>query len=292
MQDCSQSRNLRPDLRMEAIAGCGWQRDLAHIVLGLYMLRWKTSPLTQHLSHRYMTFAHLRQGYPKESHCDGRVRHWKWPASLSSVSDQHPMPVSMKCYRRFFWSIHTKKYSTTVKEHEVGLHMLPRNADLSIIKLSEMQNHKYGITLGCKNRQAKRVWKDMQETLNHGHFWGQAVLFFILSCPVWVLRSHMLIAYTIRIPWTKEPGRPQSIRSQRVGHNWNDLARIAYTVFLKWMNQIEERNVRWWETGTLVWVRFYPLHLILNWVTAFENILQHLQLRFEALSVEGWSCRE
>ena len=64
-------------LRMEAIAGCGWQRDLAHFFLGLYILRSKTSPLTQHLSHRYVTFAHLQQGYPKESHCDGRARHWK-----------------------------------------------------------------------------------------------------------------------------------------------------------------------------------------------------------------------
>ena len=27
-----------------------------------------------------------------------------------------------------------------------------------------------------------------------------------------------------RIPWTEEPGRPQSIGSQRVGHNWSDLA--------------------------------------------------------------------
>ena len=28
-----------------------------------------------------------------------------------------------------------------------------------------------------------------------------------------------------RIPWTEEPGRLQSIGSQRVGHDWNDLAR-------------------------------------------------------------------
>ena len=27
-----------------------------------------------------------------------------------------------------------------------------------------------------------------------------------------------------RIPWTKEPGRLQSIGSQRVGHDWSDLA--------------------------------------------------------------------
>ena len=27
-----------------------------------------------------------------------------------------------------------------------------------------------------------------------------------------------------RIPWTEEPGELQSIGSQRVGHNWRDLA--------------------------------------------------------------------
>ena len=27
-----------------------------------------------------------------------------------------------------------------------------------------------------------------------------------------------------RIPWTEEPGGPQSIRSQRTGHNWSNLA--------------------------------------------------------------------
>ena len=27
-----------------------------------------------------------------------------------------------------------------------------------------------------------------------------------------------------RIPWTEKPGRPQSIASQRVRHNWSDLA--------------------------------------------------------------------
>ena len=28
-----------------------------------------------------------------------------------------------------------------------------------------------------------------------------------------------------RIPWTEEPGGLQSVGSQRVGHNWRDLAR-------------------------------------------------------------------
>ena len=31
-----------------------------------------------------------------------------------------------------------------------------------------------------------------------------------------------------RIPWTEEPGRLQSIGSQRVGHNWSNLAHTLY----------------------------------------------------------------
>ena len=35
---------------------------------------------------------------------------------------------------------------------------------------------------------------------------------------------------TLRIPWTEEPGRLQSMESQRVGHDWIDLAhKHAYT---------------------------------------------------------------
>ena len=35
-----------------------------------------------------------------------------------------------------------------------------------------------------------------------------------------------------RIPWTKKPGRWQSMRFQRVGHNWSDEAhREAYINF-------------------------------------------------------------
>ena len=33
-----------------------------------------------------------------------------------------------------------------------------------------------------------------------------------------------------RIPWTEEPGRLQSKGSQRVGHNWSDVACIVYQV--------------------------------------------------------------
>ena len=32
-----------------------------------------------------------------------------------------------------------------------------------------------------------------------------------------------------RIPWTEEPGRLQSMGSQKVGHDWNDLAHMLYS---------------------------------------------------------------
>ena len=31
------------------------------------------------------------------------------------------------------------------------------------------------------------------------------------------------VVLACRIPWTEEPGRPQSMGSQRVGHDWSDL---------------------------------------------------------------------
>ena len=49
-------------------------------------------------------------------------------------------------------------------------------------------------------RVGKRPWR---------RAWQQTPVFFL----AW------------RIPWTEEPGRPQSTGSQKVGHNWGDLAR-------------------------------------------------------------------
>ena len=37
------------------------------------------------------------------------------------------------------------------------------------------------------------------------------------------MATHSIIL-TWRIPWTEEPGGLQFIGSQRVGHNWSDLA--------------------------------------------------------------------
>ena len=33
-----------------------------------------------------------------------------------------------------------------------------------------------------------------------------------------------------KIPWTEEPGEPQSIMSQRVGHDWQELDKLTHTV--------------------------------------------------------------
>ena len=35
-----------------------------------------------------------------------------------------------------------------------------------------------------------------------------------------------------RISWTQEPGRLWSIGSQRVGHDWSDLAHLGYQIYI------------------------------------------------------------
>ena len=37
-----------------------------------------------------------------------------------------------------------------------------------------------------------------------------------------------------RIPWTQQPGRPWSMRSQRGGHNWSDLAHMHVQSESRW----------------------------------------------------------
>ena len=43
-----------------------------------------------------------------------------------------------------------------------------------------------------------------------------------------------------KIPWTEEPGRQQSMASQRVGHDWSDWHAILINTFniSKWNNEI------------------------------------------------------
>ena len=49
------------------------------------------------------------------------------------------------------------------------------------------------------------------------------------------LEEGMTIHYSIlawRIPWSEEPGGLQSIRSQRVGHDWRDLTHTHIVIYL------------------------------------------------------------
>ena len=48
-----------------------------------------------------------------------------------------------------------------------------------------------------------------------------------------------------RIPWTEEPGELQSIGSQRVGHDWSDLACSHETQGLRaWLERCQLRGLR------------------------------------------------
>ena len=42
-----------------------------------------------------------------------------------------------------------------------------------------------------------------------------------------------------KIPWTEEPGRLQSMESQRVGHNWVTFTFFSYSY---WLEQLNNNN--------------------------------------------------
>ena len=80
-------------------------------------------------------------------------------------------------------------------------------------------------------------------------------------CDPWVdpvereMASHSSI-FVCEIPWTEEPGRLQSMGSQRVGHDWNDLARTHAGVFLHFgMNWASLTHLwhGWWPTLSSLW---------------------------------------
>ena len=61
------------------------------------------------------------------------------------------------------------------------------------------------------------------------------------------LEKEMAMQFNIlarRIPWIEEPGGLQSIASQRVGHDWSDLAAAAAVakqcaILTKWSNMLK-----------------------------------------------------
>ena len=47
-----------------------------------------------------------------------------------------------------------------------------------------------------------------------------------------------------RIPWTEESGRLQSIESQRVEHDWSDLASMHSLLTMLWQFQVNSRGTQ------------------------------------------------
>ena len=83
-----------------------------------------------------------------------------------------------------------------------------------------------------------------------------------------------------RIPWTKDPGRLQSIESQRVRHYWSNLAPIRWLIFFSWSSKV---SVSSWvipqRLGRIpvlpsyhkFWTQIYPLPPI-TWTGSHSRI--------------------
>ena len=75
-----------------------------------------------------------------------------------------------------------------------------------------------------------------------------------------------------RTPWTEEPGRLQSIGSQRVRHDWSDLARMHTSI---WISRYISRM--------FVCIHFYlslNLPTSLSSVIYLSSIIYHLSIMY------------
>ena len=64
----------------------------------------------------------------------------------------------------------------------------------------------------------------------------------LYTCWLWLLEKELAAHSSIlawKIPWTEEPGRLQSMGSQRVGHNW---ATSLYLVISCLITEVQERK--------------------------------------------------
>ena len=68
-----------------------------------------------------------------------------------------------------------------------------------------------------------------------------------------------------RIPWTEEPGGLQSIRSQRVGHDWSDWAHMhTHGSFMSKFEELLNCFPQWLYHFTITPAMFYFLHSLVN----------------------------
>ena len=102
----------------------------------------------------------------------------------------------------------------------------------------------------------------------------------------------------MRIPWTEEPGRLQSMGSQSVGHNWVTFTfgRYMYTLlYIKWItnkgllystgNSAQCYVAVWWE-GSLGEKGYMYVYVWLLMLSTWNNhnIVNHLSVQFSSVT--------
>ena len=76
-----------------------------------------------------------------------------------------------------------------------------------------------------------------------------------------------------RIPWTDEPGQLQSIGSQRVRHDWSNLAGMhTYTQFIKGISDFGVRQMGFWSWFLLCLIIWPQAHDCNPWGFGFYEI--------------------
>ena len=87
-------------------------------------------------------------------------------------------------------------------------------------------------------------------------------------------------------PWTGEQGRLQTIGSQRVGHDWNDLARM-HTTSHPWEILKKTSNTKCWWCGAHSYVAPSRFSWLFLWIECWP-CLHTVTITAESLSYPHW----
>ena len=115
---------------------------------------------------------------------------------------------------------------------------------------------------------------------------GCLLVVLAVSSQIWrrkMVTNSSILAW--RIPWTEEPGRPWSIGSQRVGHDWSDWASWLSG---NWNLLLIDSKINW---------ELHLIHLIASGVIWVEIVSMGAEWRgelevqlFEALPIPPCAC--
>lgn len=150
----SQSRSLRPVLRMKIVTGCGWQRGPVHFFQSARWdiacqdekpPLWRGTSTAGNLALRLARFA-VTHRCPEVFPATGNAKHCRWPQCSS-------IPNALKDVL-----VHPYDKILTINEREVDLHLLTGNADLSPSENGQAQNHTYGLNPGVKTEKQRHIY--------------------------------------------------------------------------------------------------------------------------------------